>query len=65
MPFSSPQKLVGLVHVPAALRLLSHLDASEDLGLRGRAEPLDLLQLSFARCFLKLRERGKPEFLVA
>jgi hypothetical protein len=64
MSFSSPQKLVGLVHVPVFLGALSsHLDASEDLALQGRTKPLDLSQPSFARCFLKLRERGKPELL--
>src|SRR5438270_5921249 len=64
MLFSGSQKLVGLVHVPAALRLAPHLDAAQDLGLQRRAKPLDLLQPSLARRVLKLGERGKPQLLV-
>jgi len=34
MLFSGPQKLVGLMHVPAASRLAPHFDAVQNLGLQ-------------------------------
>ena len=64
MLFSSPQKLVGLVHMPAALRFAPQFKAAEDLRLQRRAKPLDPLQLSLARGLLKLFDGGQPELLV-
>ena len=49
MLFSSPQKLVGLVHMSAALRFAPQFEAAEDFRLQRSAKPLDLLQLSLAR----------------